>query len=287
MSQVTSVVDQVGPGVVGVRWDKRRASGVVVAQDRVVVFGQAGPGPVEVAVAGLARQDGELVGSDRRRGLAVLAAPTGDVTAARWADAAPRIGDAVFALANPGGTGLRATEGRVSSEPLTVRGRHGGPVEGVIEHTAPMPRGAGGGPLVDSAGALLGLNVLRSDPGLILALPAAVVRPAVERILSGRDQGRHLGVALAPGRASRRMRAAVGLPERNGLIVRGVERGGPADIAGVRAGDLLVTIGETELSQVDDVFAALDGAEDSAHLRLIRGAQELEKTIPLGARESK
>jgi serine protease Do len=269
-----------------VRWDKRRASGVVVAQDRIVVFGQAGPGPAEVAVTGQTPQDGELVGSDARRGLAVLAAPTGDITAPRWADSAPRIGDGVFALANPAGTGLRATEGRVSSEPLTVRGRHGGPVEGVIEHTAPLPRGAGGGPLVDSSGALLGLNVLRSDPGLILALPAAVVRPSVERILSGREQDRQLGVALAPGRASRRMRAAVGLPEHNGLIVRGVERGGPADIAGVRAGDLLVAIDETELSHVDDVFAALDGAGDSVPLRLIRGTQELEKTITLAARES-
>ncbi len=268
------------------RWGKRRASGVVVAQDRIVVLRQTTPGPVELTVAGHAPQEGELVGSDRRRGLAVLGAPTGDVTAAQWADAAPSIGDAVFALANPGGTGLRATEGRVSSEPLTVRGRHGGPVEGVIEHTAPLPRGAGGGPLVDSRGALLGLNVLRSDPGLILALPAAVVRPAVERILSGREQARHLGVALAPRRASRKMRAAVGLPERDGLIVRGVERGGAADTAGVRAGDLLVTIGETELSHIDDVFAALDGAEDSVALRLIRGTQELELTVALGARES-
>lgn len=286
MSQVTTLLDQIGPAVVGVRWGKRRASGVVVAQDRIVVLRQARHGPIEVAVAGQPSRQGELVGSDRRRALVVLAAPTGDVTAARWAYAAPGIGDPVFALANPGGTGLRITEGYVSSEPLTVRGRHGGPVEGVIEHTAPLPRGAGGGPLVDSAGAVLGLNVLRSDPGLILALPAAVVRPAVERILSGREQGRHLGVALAPRRASRKMRAAVGLPERDGLIVRGVERGGPADIAGVRAGDLLVTIDDTELSQVDDVFAALDGAEDSFPLRLIRGTQELEKTITLGALES-
>ncbi len=228
MSQVTTLVNQVGPGVVGVRWGRRRASGVVVAQDRVVVLRQARPGPVEVAVAGQSPQAGEPVGSDRRRGLAVLAAPTGDVAAAPWADAPPHIGDAVFALANPGGTGLRATEGRVSSEPLTVRGRHGGPVEGVIEHTAPLPRGANGGPLVDSAGALLGLNVLRSDPGLILALPAAVVRPVVERILGGREQDRHLGVALAPRRASRKMRAAVGLPERDGLIVRGVEQRRPS-----------------------------------------------------------
>jgi serine protease Do len=256
-----------------------------VAQDRVVVLRHSTAGPIEVTVAGRRTGDAELVGTDRRHGVAVVAVPTGEATAPPWAEAAPGIGDAVFALANPGATGLRATEGRVSSEPLTVRGRHGRPVEGVIEHTAPLPRGAGGGPLVDADGALLGLNVLRADPGLLLALPAAVVRPAVERILAGRQEGSHLGVALVPARASRRMRAAVGLPERDGLLVRAVEQGGPADLAGVRAGDLLIGVGETDLRGLADVFAALDAAGDSVVLRLLRGTEELEVTVALATQE--
>jgi serine protease Do len=281
MLQVTEIVDQLGPSVAGLRWGGRRGSGVVVAQDRVVVLRRSNAGPIEVALAGQQPRDGELVGSDRRRGIAVVAVPTGDAAAPTWADAAARIGDPVFALANPGATGLRATEGRVSSEPLTVRGRHGRAVEGVIEHTAPLPRGAGGGPLVDAAGALLGLNVLRADPGFLLALPAAVVRPAVERILAGREEGGRLGVALVPARASRRMRAAVGLPERDGLLVRGVEDGGPAELAGVRAGDLLIGLGGTDLHGVEDVFAALDAAEDAVELRLIRGTEELDVSVAL------
>lgn len=285
MSQVTSVVDQVGPGVVGVRWGKRRGSGVVVAPDRVVVLRHASSGPVELTVSGQSARTGELVGSDRRNGLAVLAVPTGEIAAPGWAESAPSIGDGVFALANPAGTGLRATEGRVSSDPLTIRGRHGGTVEGVIEHTAPLPRGAGGGPLVDSSGALVGLNVLRSDPGLILALPSAVVRPLVERIIAGQAPSPRLGVALAPGRASRRMRAAVGLPERDGLIVRFVEDGTPAQTAGVQPGDLLVALGESELSQIQDVFGALEGAEDSAVLRVVRGTEELELAVSFSAAE--
>jgi serine protease Do len=287
MLQVTDIVDQLGPSVAGVRWGGRRGSGVVVAQDRVVVLRRSNAGPIEVALAGQQPREGELVGSDRRRAIAVVVVPTGDAAAPAWADGAAGIGDAVFALANPGATGLRATEGRVSSEPLTVRGRHGRAVEGVIEHTAPLPRGAGGGPLVDAAGALLGLNVLRADPGFLLALPAAVVRPAVERILAGREEeGGRLGVALVPARASRRMRAAVGLPERDGLLVRGVEDGGPAELAGVRAGDLLIGLGGTDLHGVEDVFAALDAAENAVELRLIRGTEELDVSVALSTTEA-
>lgn len=267
------------------RWGKRRGSGVVVAPDRVVVLHHASSASVEVAVAGQSPREGELVGSDRRHGLAVLAVPTGEVAALGWAESAARIGDDVFALANPAGTGLRATEGRVASEPLTIRGRHGGTVEGVIEHTAPLPRGAGGGPLLDSSGALLGLNVLRSDPGLILALPSVVVRPVLERIIAGKAPSPRLGVALAPARSSRRMRAAVGLPERDGLIVRFVERGTPAELAGVQPGDLLVALGDAELRQIQDVFAALERAEDSVALRVIRGTEELEMAVSFSAGE--
>ena len=286
MLQVTDIVDQLGPSVAGVRWGGRRGSGVVVAQDRVVVLRRSNAGPIEVALAGQQAREGELVGTDRGRGIAVVAVPTGDAAAPAWAQEAAGIGDGVFALANPGATGLRATEGHVSSEPLTVRGRHGRPVEGVIEHTAPLPRGAGGGPLVDTTGALLGLNVLRADPGFLLALPAAVVRPAVERILAGREEGGRLGVALVPARASRRMRAAVGLPERDGLLVRGVEHGGPAELAGVRTGDLLIGLGGTDLHGVEDVFAALDAADDAVELRVIRGTQELDLSVPLATTDA-
>lgn len=237
--------------------------------------------PVEVVLPDGQSADGELAGVDRRHGIALLEVPTGDAPAVRFADAAPQIGDVVFALANPGASGLRVTEGRVSTGPLTVRGRHGRPVEGVIEHTAPLPRGSGGGPLVDADGGVLGLNVLRSDPGFLLALPAGVVRASVERLLEGREESGHLGVALVPGRASRRMRAAVGLPERDGLLVRHVEDGGPADRAGVRAGDLLVGLGETELKSIRDVFAAIDAAPDSVAVRIVRGTEELELTVQL------
>jgi hypothetical protein len=115
------------------------------------------------------------------------------------------------------------TTGLVASAERRVRGPHGRRIEGVIEHTAPLPRGSSGGPLVDASGTLLGLNAIREGGGLILAVPAE--RSRVDRLLRGdAPQGVKLGVAIAPARAARRMRSAVGLPERDGLLVRGVAR---------------------------------------------------------------
>jgi serine protease Do len=283
MSQVTSIAQEVGASVIGLRRGARRGSGIVVAPDRVAVLRHSiARTPVEVVFGDGRRADGELAGVDRRSGIALLAVPTGETPAVRFADNAPQLGDVVFALGNPGGSGLRLTEGRVSAVPLTVRGRHGRSVEGVIEHTAPLPRGSGAGPLVDAGGAVLGLNVLRGDPGFLLALPSAVVRPAIERLLQGQAQTGHLGLALVPPRASRRMRAAVGLPDRDGLIVREVEAGGPADHAGVQAGDLIVGLGETDVKTIDDVFRTLDAAADDVSIRLVRGTEELELAVTLG-----
>jgi len=77
-----------------------------------------------------------------------------------------------------------------------------------------------------------------------------------------------LGLAIAPSRAARRMRLAVGLPEREGILVRGVEEGGPADRAGIERGDLIVAAAGSPVTGVDDLYEALDRAESGASLEL-------------------
>ena len=286
MVQLASIAGSVGESVVGLRRGARRGSGVVVAQDRVAVLVHSlREDRVEVVFADSRSEDAELAGVDRRHGVALLQVPTDGAAIVRWSQAQPSIGDSVFALANPGAGGLRATEGRVSAAPVTLRGRHGRSLEGMIEHTAPLPRGAGGGPLVDTDGAVLGVNALRADPGFLLALPAAVVSGAVEGLLEGRARPRYLGVALAPAGASRRMRAAVGLPRRDGLLVRRVESGGPAEGAGVQVGDLLVGLGDAEVQELADVFGAIDSAEGPLEVRIVRGTESLALTVDVsGAR---
>jgi serine protease Do len=84
-----------------------------------------------------------------------------------------------------------------------------------------------------------------------------------------------------PPRIARRLRAAVGLPERDGLLVRGVVEGSPAAHAGLERGDLLVRAGEKALAGTDDLFDALDGAGDVLAIGLVRGTEEMTVEVRL------
>jgi S1-C subfamily serine protease len=79
------------------------------------------------------------------------------------------------------------------------------------------------------------------------------------------------------------MRAAVGLPESQGLLVRRVEADGPAERAGVLAGDLLVGLGASEVKDLEDVFRAIDAADGPLAVRLLRGAEKIELTVEMTA----
>jgi serine protease Do len=199
-------------------------------------------------------------------------------------------GSVVFALANPGGRGLRVTLGLVTATERSFRGPRGRRFHGGIEHTAPLPRGSSGGPLVDAAGRLVGINTVRMDGGLILALAADDgFASRVDALARGEAVERpRLGVAIAPARVARRLRRAVGLPERDGLLVHGVQRDGPADRAGVLKGDLLVAADDRELTRVDDLHAALEAAVAAGELRLsiVRGVDEREVVVAVAGGEA-
>jgi serine protease Do len=117
------------------------------------------------------------------------------------------------------------------------------------------------------------------EGGLLLALPAdATLRARVDALARGEAPARpRLGVALAPPRAARRLRAAVGLPERDGLLVRAVEPDSPAAAAGLEPGDLLVAAGERPLQGYDELFDALEAGGELT-LTVVRGTDEREVT---------
>jgi len=279
---VTALAEQVGPAVVGLGRGWGRGSGVVVAEGRVLTNAHVLRGE-EVAVT---RADGEVAlgrvaGADDALDVAVIAVDTGAAPVVAWDPAALErlvAGQAVFALADPGGRGLRTSFGLVTATGRSFRGPRGRRIRGSIEHSAPLPRGSSGGPLVDVQGRLLGINSVRMEGGLLLALPAdAALQTVAEALGRGESPARRrLGLALAPPRAARRMRAAVGLPEREGLLVRGVEPGSPAEQAGLQQGDLLVSAGGRALRGYDDLFDALEGAAGSIALGVVRGTEERE-----------
>ena len=282
---VTEAAEKVGPAVVGLGRGWGRGSGVVVAAGQVLTVAHVLRGDeVAVTFADGRTAEGRVAGSDPDLDVAVIAVDTGDVAPVAWEPGdTPPAGSPVLALANPGGRGLRTTFGLVSATGRGFRGPRGRRVAGSIEHTAPLPRGSSGGPLVDPDGNLLGLNAVRRDGGFILALPAdAALRRRVDELARGETADRpRLGVALAPPRVARRMRAAVGLPERDGLLVRGVVDGSPAARAAVERGDLLVRAGERPLASMDDLFDALDQAGDKLALGLVRGTEERDLEVDL------
>ena len=294
MNQVLEAIQQavrdaaegVGPAVVGLGRGWGRGSGVVIADGQVLTVAHVLRGDeVAVAFADGRTAEGRVAGADPDLDVAVIAVDTGDVTPIDWADDTPAPGAPVLALANPGGRGLRATFGLVSATGRGFRGPRGRRVNGSIEHTAPLPRGSSGGPLVDPDGRLLGLNAVRRDGGFILALPAdaALRRRTSERARGEATARPRLGVALAPARVARRMRAAVGLPDRDGLLVRGVVDDSPAARAALERGDLLVRAGDRPLTGMDDLFDALDQAGDTLTLGVVRGAEERDLEVDLRA----
>ncbi|HEX2413114.1 MAG TPA: S1C family serine protease [Solirubrobacteraceae bacterium] len=281
---VVDAAERVGPAVVGIGRGWGRGSGVVVAPGQVLTVAYVlRDDEVAVTLAGGDVVEGQVLGADPDRNVALLAVDTGDIEPVAWAEEAPSPGAPVLALANPGGRGLRTTFGLVSTTGRGFRGPRGRRVNGTIEHTAPLPRGSSGGPLVDVAGRLLGLNAVRRDGGFILALPAdAALRRRVDELARGEVGERpRLGVALAPPRIARRLRSAVGLAERDGLLVRAVVDGGPAARAGLERGDLLVRAGDRDLTTMDDLFDALDGAGDELTVTAVRGAEERELRVSL------
>jgi serine protease Do len=284
---VVEAADRVGPAVVGIGRGWGRGSGVVVAPGQVLTVAHVLRGDeVAVTLAGGEVVEGRVLGADADRNVALLAVDTGDIEPVAWADDVPSAGKPVLALANPGGRGLRTTFGLVSATGRDFRGPRGRRVDGSIEHTAPLPRGSSGGPLVDVDGRLLGLNAVRREGGFILALSAdAALRQRVDELARGEVSERpRLGVALAPPRVARRLRSAVGLPERDGLLVRAVVDGSPAARAGLERGDLLVRAGDRELASMDDLFDALDVAGDALVVTVVRGTEEHELQVPLGTR---
>lgn len=278
--EIAGIADRVGPGVVGIgnRW--RGGSGVVVAKNRILTNAHNLHGDDVTITFGDGRTaDATALGVDVDGDLAVIEAPTEKAPALEWTDdGAPGIGTPVVALGNPNGHGPRVTFGFVSGVGRSFRGPRGRRVAGAIEHTAPLMPGSSGGPVVDVAGRLLGINTNRLGNGFYLAIAAdASLRDRVAALGRGQaPQRRRLGVGLAPAHVARRLRRAVGLEERDGLLVREVEDDSPAARAGIAEGDLIVAAGGKPVRNGDDLFDALAAWSDDSPMALtvVRGAEE-------------
>lgn len=286
---VVGVAGAVGPAVVRVGRGRGRGGGLVLAEGRVLTNAHNLRGPeVTVTFADGRSATGVVTGVDPDGDLAVVTVDTGGIAPPAWAgDDGLSLGAVAMAVAALPGGGTRVTLGTVTSTGRTFRGPGGRGISGGIEHSAPLARGSSGTPLVDLHGRVAALNTHRSGDGFYLALPAdSSLRRRVDALARGESRRRvRLGVALAPPHAARRLRAAVGLDEREGLLVRAVEEDSLADEAGIRPGDLLVTAGGSPLHHLEDLFEALDqlAGGGSLDIRVVRGSEERRVTVTVAA----
>jgi len=280
--EIGALAERVGPSVVGIgnRW--RGGSGVVIAANRILTNAHNLHGDeVTVTFADGRTAEATALGVDADGDLAVLEADTSGAAPIDLATAAPAIGTPVVALGNPNGHGPRVTFGFVSGLNRSFRGPRGRRVAGAVEHTAPLMPGSSGGPVVDLDGHLVGINTNRLGSGFYQAI-AADDGFAERAAALGRGEvptRRRLGVGLAPAHVARRLRRAVGLPERDGLLVREVEDDSPAAAAGIAEGDLIVAAGDRAIAGADDLFDALAG-NGPLELTILRGVDEQTVTVP-------
>ena len=284
---IARLAEEGGSSVVGIgqRWGV--GSGIVLGENRVLTNAHNVRGSqVTVTFADGHTAEGTVAGSDVDGDLAVVEVETGQAPVLPWATDAPAIGTPVFALANPGGRGLRVTFGFISGIDRSFRGPRGLRITGSLEHTAPLLPGSSGGPVLNAAGQLFGINTNRLGEGFYLAIPAdEALRSRVDALASGESvQPPHLGVAIAPGHVARRLRRAVGLPEADGLLIREVSENSPAARAGLARGDLIVAAGGQPTRAADDLFGALRAAAagGSLDLSVLRGTEERSVHVVFG-----
>jgi S1-C subfamily serine protease len=171
-------------------------------------------------------------------------------------------GQLVIAIGNPFGFQHTVTAGVVSALGRGLRARTGRLMENLIQTDAALNPGNSGGPLVTSAGAVVGVNtaVIRGGQGIAFAVPINIAQSVVSALLrDGRVRRAVLGVSAQTAPIARRFVLEHHLPHDRGALISEVQSGSPAEAAGLRAGDIIVDFGGAPIASVDALHRQLTG----------------------------
>jgi serine protease DegQ len=267
-------------------------SGVIVSPEGYILTNQHvvdGADQIEVALADGRTATAKVIGSDPETDLAVLKInldnlPT--ITLGRSDQA--RIGDVVLAIGNPFGVGQTVTMGIISALGRNHLGIN--TFENFIQTDAPINPGNSGGALVDMNGNLLGINTAiysRSGGslGIGFAIPVSTARTVLESIITTGSVTRGW-IGVEPQDVTPEIAESFGLRQKSGAIVAGVLQGGPADKAGIKPGDILVTVNSediTDTTKLLNVVAQIKpGTPTQVHV--VRKGKEFDLTVVIGKR---
>ncbi len=243
---------------------------------------------LEVSFADGRRLAAQPVGEDPDTDLAVIRIQAPDLIAAPLGDsAAVRPGQLAIAIGNPYGFDCTVTAGVVSALGRSLRSRSGRTIDNVIQTDAALNPGNSGGPLVSSAGEVIGVNtaVIFPAQGLCFAIGASTVKLVAGRLIKdGRVRRGVLGVGGQTVPLHPRLVRHFGLPFATAVSVMSLEKEGRASQAGVRAGDAIVALDEKPTPGIETLQRILMETEPGSlvALTLIRGTEKLSVRVVTG-----
>jgi S1-C subfamily serine protease len=271
---VVDAVDAVAPAVVhveviGVRQGRRSegtGSGVVVSPDGLILTNNHvidGAREIAVSLSDGRRFGARALGRDPDTDLAVLRGETGETlpTARLGNSKSVRQGQIAIAIGNPLGFQSTVTAGIVSAVGRSLRAQNGRLIGDVIQTDAALNPGNSGGPLVNSAGQIIGINtaVIMGAQGICFSVASNTALHALTQILAhGRVRRARIGIVAEQVPLPPRLAYKAGLSQSSAVRVREVQEGSPAALAGLRAGDIVVRLDAEIVTGVDDLFRMLD-----------------------------
>jgi S1-C subfamily serine protease len=281
---VVGVAERLIPAVVSLRHGRGNGSAVVLSSDGLLLTSAHVVAGSQVGTAVFhddAEMPYELVGRDRLSDLAVVRVPVGGLVAATIGDAATlKVGQLVVAVGSPLGYAGSVSAGVVSAlgrSLTTIDGRRARVVEGVIQTDAALHPGNSGGALATSRAEVVGINTAVIGPGigqgLGLAVPLDATTTRVIGALVADGRVRRAEIGLGGGPRPLPPRIADRLDRGRGVEVTEVVVGGPAAAAGVRPGDILVSLAGSPVESFGDLQRLLTGdqAGRPATLEVVRG----------------
>ena len=260
------------------------ADGVIVTNAHVV----EGADKVVVNLKDGRTFDAEVTGLDRATDIAVLKIDADDLPSLRFgASDALMVGQPVVAVGNPFGLGQTVTTGIVSALGRDIKA---GPFDDFIQTDAAINRGNSGGPLLNDAGEVVGINTAIFSPsggsvGLGFAVPSALAQEIVADL---RDDGQvergYLGVMIAP--LSEEVASVLGFDGQEGAMISEVSEDTAAATAGLRKGDIVLEVGGEKVTSPRDMtrMIATEGPGTEVTLQILRAGERQEVAVTLGRR---
>jgi S1-C subfamily serine protease len=296
---VIGVVERVGPAVV--RVDRLResprsrrsrsegsGSGFVFAPDGLILTNShvvAGAERLDVTTPDGRTYSADVLGDDPDTDLAVLRVSAGALPVVELGRSADlRAGQLVVAVGHPLGFEHTVTTGVVSATGRSLRARTGRMMENIIQTDAALNPGNSGGPLVTSAGKVVGVNtaVIMGTQGLSFAVPIDTATFVVTAILQeGHVRRAFLGIGGQNTRLPRHLARTTAVPSATGVRVDSVVPDSPAGRAGILPGDVIVGFSAAAIGSIDDLHRVLtrNAINVAATLKIVRGASRLDVPI--------